>query len=186
MTQPSWASLAKTSQPSQGKPFRLFHHFPLPLDVALLPSSAPFTSGHRACLPNTSHLLENEAGLGDQAQLLGKPPEPTGTQAAPSFMFSSWCKLRACGALFDALFMRKTRQQTLRVIWSGGHTDSIFAAIVKSIKDKGKQMKKNPHGPILVSPKLDSQCQDKVKVSSRHIFKKQEVGLALLWLKLRS
>lgn len=41
-----------------------------------------------------------------------------------------------------------------------GPIDDVFVAIVKSIKDKGKQIKGHHTTPL--QDQLDSQCQDKV------------------------
>ena len=87
-------------------------------------------------------------------------------------MFSSWCKLTAWDALFSVLFTWKNEASKGESRIVTGHTDDVFVAILKSIKDKGKQIK--GHHSIPFQDQLDSQCQDKVQASSQSIFKSRK------------
>lgn len=70
--------------------------------------------------------------------------------AGSSFLSSSWCRLAACDALFHVLFTWKNEAREGESHIVMGHIDDIFVAIVKSIKDKGKQIKWHHTTPFQV------------------------------------
>lgn len=89
---------------------------PLPLDMVLFSSSAPFNSSHSLCLCKMSHLQENKAGLCYQAHLLGEAPESVRAVRAKAL-----CSVLGANSLLGMLSFLyylhgKMRQERVRVI----------------------------------------------------------------------
>lgn len=110
---PAWAT--QISHPGSSCPLWFIMH-PLPVDMVLFSSSAPFNSGHSLCLCKMSHLQENKAGLYHLAHLLGKAPESVRAVRAKAL-----CSVLGANSLLGMLSFlyylhRKMRQERVRDI----------------------------------------------------------------------